>query len=172
MTMPAQPPHGPVGGGVGGVHSRQCAVGPASVFPRNRSDIERLAANYYSYVSDRLFFICGRGQSGRVTLSCVGRALLSFELERVDLKANLSAIHYRIVGGLLNRRNRAGGTLSLSVEPIDADTCRLCVTVSGYQPRLNGRLGGIAFKHIQSPVHQWLSDGFVRWAAAGGGERD
>lgn len=151
--------------GPGGVFSRQCFDAPEKVFPRTSDDMLRLGTSYFTFVSRKLPVVRVRKRGDEIRFTFAGEPLLSFEFDEVIVQDRSAAISYRISGGLLNSHPPAGGTLSLSMELTGQSRCRVCVAVSDYHPRLNGFLGGVAFKAIQTPVHRWLGEGFVRWAA-------
>jgi hypothetical protein len=136
--------------------------------PRTEREIEDLAATYFSYVSRRLFHLVGvrRPQGSMISFTLVRLTLLAFEVRDVQAESTSSRITYHIIGGLLAQANRPFGTLSISTELRDQERTMFCLEVAEYHPRLAQYVGGAIFKLVQSPIHQWLGDGFVTWAVS------
>lgn len=134
--------------------------------PRTEREIEDLAATYFSYVSRRLFHLVGvrRTQPNKIAFTLARVTLLGFEVRDLSAESSRSRITYGITGGLLAQRKRPFGTLSISTELRDRSRTVFCLEVAEYHPRLAQYVGGAIYKLVQSPIHQWLGDGFVTWA--------
>ena len=134
---------------------------------RTERDVNDLATTYFSYVSRRLLHAVRvrREDSIHPAFTIAGLTLLRFEARHASLGPSGSSISYRITGGLLARPNSPNGTLSIFLQVVPAGRTRFCLDVSEYHPRLAGRWGGVLYRFVQLPVHQWLGDGFVMWAA-------
>ncbi len=152
----------------GSVFSRQCVEAPAAILPTSEPMLEDLAATYFSYVTRRLFHIVGvrRSEPERISFTLARMTLLGFEAQQVSVEPTQSRIAYAITGGLLARPHAPFGTLSISVDIRPKGLTRFCLEVADYHPRLAGYIGGAIYRLIQSPIHQWLGDGFVTWAVS------
>jgi hypothetical protein len=152
----------------GGVFSRQCVEAGATILPRTERELEDLAATYFSYVGRRLFHLIGVRRTGpdRIAFTLSRLTLLGFEVRDVSIEPSRARITYAITGGLLAQPNLPFGTLSISTEVRRQGVTLFCLEVAEYHPRLARYVGGAIYKLVQSPVHQWLGDGFLRWAVA------
>lgn len=149
----------------GGVTSVQCLDASSDLFPADEAGLLRLASAYFAFVSRRLPAVRVHHGDNRVMFVIAGHPLLAFELQRNTVEDGRAVAIYRIVGGLLNSPTTKDGTLSIAADLAGDNCCRLCVAVNDYHPRLVGRVGGVLYERIQTPLHRWLGEGFVHWAA-------
>lgn len=150
----------------GAVFSRQCVEAAAEILPRSRSELQDLAATYFSYVGRRLFHVVGvrRAEPDKMAFTIWRLTLLGFEVRDVSIRSEGARITYAITGGLLAQPNLPFGTLSISTDLRRQGYTLFCLEVAEYHPRLANYVGGVIYTLVQSPVHQWLGDGFVTWA--------